>query len=124
MFWRRRSRWADVDYLDLVLVPRCEAEIDPATGRVVVLKPRFADPLGRRLIQPRLGAGRRFLKVPLEERGSVLWRHCDGQRTVGDLVAVFAAAFPHDTDDAPKRISLYLHAMYENDLISYTNLRP
>ena len=46
----------------------------------------------------------------------------DGQRTVADLVQAFEANHRDDAENAPKRISMYLHAMYDNKFIKYLNL--
>ncbi len=52
-------------------------------------------------------------------RGSFLWRLLDGKRRVIDLVREFEVAFPADRENAPERVSMYLHAMYDNKFIEY-----
>jgi hypothetical protein len=120
--FRTRNLWHGVDYLELIPVRRFESQEDPIREQIVVLMPRYRDFLFGRLVQPHLGPGKRFLRIPLEDRGSFLWRLCDGQRTVADLTAAFTDQFPADTDDAPRRVSIYLHAMYDNGFITYLNL--
>ena len=122
LFRDRHSLPPDTDYMNLIPERSFAWDEDTATGRVIVLVPRFTDPIGSRLIQPRLGASRRHLRVPLEVRGSHLWRLIDGQRTVGELVAAFVAAFPEDSSDPHRRLSLYFQAMYEKKFIRYVNL--
>lgn len=122
MFRRKASRWRDRDYLELVPAHRYGHHLEPGTGRVVVLVPRFTDPVLGRWLQPRLGPRRAHLRVPLEARGAAVWRAIDGRRSVRELAEIFAAAFPDDSSDAARRVSLYLHAMYDKGFITYLNL--
>ena len=120
--FKTKSLWHGVNYLALVPAKRLDWQEDAAADRVVVLLPRYRDFLFGRLIQPRLGPAKRFLRVPLEQRGSFLWRLVDGERTVAQLSAAYAENFPEDSGEAERRVSLYLHAMYDNGFIKYLNL--
>jgi hypothetical protein len=120
--FRKKPRWQDVDFMDLVPAKVRDAETDPQTGQVRLLIPRYEAWPFNKLIQPRLGPDKKFIRVPLEERGSHLWRHLDGVRCIGDLVPVFEAKFPEDTADIPQRVSAYLYQMYENRMIDFVNL--
>lgn len=123
-FGRKKNPWQGVNYLDLVPAHRLTWQDDPHGDAVLVLVPRYADPLLGRLLQPRLAPDKRFIRVPLEDRGSFLWRLLDGERRVSDLVKAFEAAFPADRENAAQRVSMYLHAMYDNKFIKYINLNP
>jgi len=122
--WRsgKKSRWDNVDYMSLVPAHAHRWQDDPDTGRVLVLMPRYTDPLFSRLLQPRLSEEKKNIRVPLEDRGTFLWRLMDGQKTVADLVGAFETEYPSDSDDVPNRVALYLHAMYDNKFIKYMNL--
>lgn len=128
------SAWDGVDYLDLVPV-RCVAfEERPAAGdaagQVVLLVPRYRDPFWGRVLQPRLGPAKRFVRVPLEARGSALWRGMDGRATVRDLLPAAAAAAPADDQggagdegidadaDLARRVCLYLQALVDNGFVA------
>jgi len=117
----KATDWAGVDYMQLIPVPRLEAECEPETGQVLILLPRYGDPILSRLLQPRLPANKRFIRVPLEQRGAFLWSLMDGQRSVADLAQAYGREFPEDKEDVPTRVSMYLHAMYDNKFISYVN---
>lgn len=119
--WRRGSAWQGVDYLDLVPSRAVGFEERPQSGQVVLLVPRYRDAVWGRLIQPRLGPGKRYLKVPLEERGSLLWRAMDGRRQVRDLVALLAEAPDAGTDqqqELARRVCLYLHSLVDNRFVT------
>lgn len=122
LFGNRRSGLRDVDYMTLIPVQRQAAEVDGDAGRVTVLMPRYGDPVLGRLLQPRLPADKRFIRIPLEHRGAFLWRLIDGQRTVADLVRAYRERYPHDSEDAPNRVALFMQAMYENKFICYDKL--
>ena len=119
--WRRKSRWQGVDYLELVPRRRYGSEEDAAMGRTVVLMPRYTDPLFGRFLQPRLGPDKAHIRVPLEERGALLWPLIDGTRTVRELAGAVRDGFPEDADRGEERVSMYLHAMYEHKFIEYVN---
>lgn len=105
------------DYLDLV--PRRVVESETtAEGQVVLLAPRYRDAVWGRLLQPRLGPGKRHVRVPLEARGAALWRAVDGQRTVRDLVAIVGEAAPGDGDDLARRTCLYVQALVDNGFLA------
>ena len=109
----------------MALVPQkaCEWTEGRSPGQVVVLQPRFASGLLGRYLQPRLKGRRKFVRIPLEERGSFLWRRLDGKRTVGDLAGDFAREFPAEEKQVPERVATYLYQMHENNLISFVNLK-
>ena len=121
-FGRKNSPWHGVNYMDLVPAHRLAWQDDPDSDAVQVLVPRYTDPILGRLVQPRLASNKRYIRVPLEDRGSFLWRLLDGNRRVIDLVRAFEVAYPEDREQSPERVSMYLHAMYDNKFIEYLNI--
>ena len=122
LFNRQASRFAGVDFLDLIPLSAVEFERDGADERVVLLIPRYRDFLFGKLLQPRLGPDKRFVKMKLDARGSYLWGQMDGQCPIRDLVAGFQEAFPEDAEQAPERISGYLYNMHDQRLLEFVNL--
>jgi hypothetical protein len=123
------SPWDGVDYLDLVPRRLVESEMpaaaaasdvagDVATDRVVLLVPRYRDALWGRLVQPRLGPAKRYLRVPLEARGSALWQAIDGRRPVRDMLEVVAALESGEVADLPTRVCLYVQSLADNGFIA------
>lgn len=108
----------------MALVPEkaCSWTSGEEPGRVVVLQPRFRSGILSRLLQPRLKESKKYLKVPLEERGSCLWGLMDGHLTVGEMAAVFGRKFPEDSEQIPERVATYLYQMADNHLIKFRNL--
>ncbi len=115
------SRWHNIDYLDLIPEHVVGHEPGAEPGKVRLLTPRYGGPVLGRLLQPRLRGDRRWVRVPLDARGSWLWRHIDGRTSVRDLVRGFAAAFPDETDDAAERVCQYVESLVQNRFLRHTN---
>lgn len=121
-WFKRKHPLAGRDLMQLVPEPAVPCRIDTESGRVTVLPPRFTDPVFGRLLQPRLPADRRHIRVELEARGSVLWPLMDGRKPVAELVSAFVEAFPEDTDDAADRICKWVYGMYNNGFVRFVNV--
>ena len=120
--WQKPNPFAGRDFLDLVPRRAAAHETSGDGGPFVLLVPRFRDPLGRRLLQPRLPAARRWIRVRLDDRGSRVWTAIDGRTPLRALVPVYEAAFPDDADDASERLCQWMYAAYEAGLVIFTNL--
>jgi hypothetical protein len=117
------SRWDGIDYLDLIPEHAVGQEPGADPGKVQLLTPRFAGPLLGRFLQPRLHGERRWVRVPLDARGSWLWQRIDGRTPVRDLVHGFAAAFPDDAQDTAERVCHYVEALVQNKFLRHTNYK-
>jgi len=122
LFNRTARRFAGIDFMDLVPAALVEHETSPEDDKVTLLLPRFTGPVWGRLIQPRLASHKKFIRLPLDSRGAVLWLNMDGKAKVGDLVSVFGDNFEDDQQDVAERLSGYLFAMWENKFIEFKNL--
>lgn len=96
------------EFLTLRLVRRQRWERG-ADGRAVVLLPRFRHGRLGRWFQRRLPEGRQFVRIRLDERGTVVWERADGETSMGDLVRVLGARF-EETDEAQvaQRLRLFV----------------
>jgi len=124
MSWlkRRRSRWDGVDFLTLKPKQLVTSRADEQNVNTVLLVPRFQGGLFGRWLQPRLRENKKFIKVPLEERGAFLWSHCDGDHTVAELAYGYRQEFPGDVDQAEKRVCQYLYQLESNGFIEFVGL--
>lgn len=117
-----KKRWTGVDFSTLVAVPDVSCQVDPDSGKIVLLQPRYRDWFFGRILQPRLSGKKRYVRVPLESRGTFLWGLLDGQRTVGDLVLAFIEEFPAESQNAAERVAGFLYNMERNGFIRFSNL--
>jgi hypothetical protein len=69
---------------------------------VTLPRPRFRARWLARLLVPRFASP--HVKVRLDRLGSHLFRGCDGQRPVADLVADLVAAFPEEPRAADRSL--------------------
>ena len=107
----RRSSLQDQNYLDFVPRRIATGEAGTAEGSVVVLMPRYRDFFFGRVLQPLLRGDKRFIRVPLDPRGSWIWGQVDGERTVGDVARGFRETFPEDEEQVEERVCHYVAAM-------------
>jgi hypothetical protein len=119
---RTAHRFAGIDFMELIPKSRVEYEIADDDAKVVLLLPRFTDPIFGRLVQPRLSQHKKFIRMALDQRGSWIWQNLGDNVRMGDLVAGFQEKFPNDQNDAPERLSGYLFNMWENKFVEFTNL--
>jgi hypothetical protein len=122
LFQRSSRKWRGVDFMSLVPQKACGWDESSEPGNVVVLQPRYGSGLLGRFIQPRLKESKKYVRIPLEERGSFLWLTMDGQKTVGDLATSFFQEFELEAESVPERVSTYLYQMVENKLVKFLNL--
>jgi hypothetical protein len=118
----RGPRLGDRNYLDLIPAQAVASETQAPDGKIVLLVPRYRDPVFGRLLQPRLRGEKRYIRVPLDARGSWLWPRIDGERTVGTLAREFRGAFPDDGEAVEERISRYVAALVGNGFVRLVNL--
>lgn len=122
IFNRRARSFAGIDFLSLVPVPMVESFFDADEQQVVLLIPRYRDPVFGRLLQPRLSEAKRHIRMKLDARGSWLWPLMDGERSIGQLAEMFERRFPEDAAESGQRISGYLYNLYEHELLKFNNL--
>lgn len=104
----------------LDLVPeRLLASERRADGRTTVLEPRFSGRLGRWL-QPRLS--RPFVRIHLDDVGTVIWDACDGATQVRAIAAQLAERFGDDFDPQCDRLATFLQSLERRGYIRYREL--
>jgi hypothetical protein len=83
--------------------------------RVVLLKPKFTWGPLRKLLQPRLK--RPYYKIHLDEIGTFVWDHIDGETTVGDMANAALAHFGEKIEPVHGRLKTFLAQLERNALI-------
>ena len=93
------------------------ASSPPASaGRVTVLKPRFERGWTRKLL------GRWSLppyRVHLDDVGSFIWRHCDGEHTVEQIGAELEASFGERVQPVEERLTRFIHQLVQGGMIGW-----
>ena len=119
---RTARRFAGIDFMELLPAPRVGHEVGPEEGKITLLIPRYTGTLLGRFLQPRLSEEKKYIRLPLDLRGALIWQHMDGKTKVVDLVHLFGENFEEDRQDVAERLSGYLYAMWENKFIEFKNL--
>ncbi len=113
-----KGQWDGIDMLDLV--PQSRVATDPGSSpdRVILLQPRYSGPVWGRILQPLLPEARKFVRIPLDPRGSLIWSRIDGETPIRGMTEGWEDRFPEDADQVHQRICLFLGRMHELGFIS------
>ena len=123
MFRKSSRKWRGVDFMALVPEKACEWTQGDMPGQIILLQRRFSTGLLGRFLQPRLKDSKKYIRIPLEERGSYIWTQIDGKRTVADIAEAFGMQFPGEKDQVPERVATYVYQMVDNKLIEFVKFK-
>jgi len=123
LFRKSSRKWRGVDFMALVPVKACEWTQGDMPGQIILLQQRFSTGLLGRFLQPRLKEAKKYIRIPLEDRGSFIWDQIDGERTVRAMAEAFGNEFPDEKDQVPERVATYLYQMADNKLIEFVNFK-
>ena len=59
------------------------------------------------------------VRLPLDEMGTIIWKQCDGTKTVEDIVESVKAFYKDRSDRAESLVSRYLDGLSRQDWIHY-----
>lgn len=110
---------AGVNLLDLA--PERRAEWEEQESRVVVLRPEPTT-TGARLWIDRVLYQLSARRIRLDEYGSCVWRHVDGQRTVADIAAALRDQFGDAVEPAEERVGKLIQVFHREELVAYPDL--
>jgi hypothetical protein len=122
-FFKRRRFLKTVNALELVPVTLVRFETNEEC-RVKLYVPRFANKILQNLF-----TGKRLtpeFTVSLDETGSMVWLLIDGQRSVGEISAGLKKNFENKDqlfESAEERIVAYISKLYEEDYITFAQLK-
>ena len=88
-----------------------------ATGRVVLVVPRFRRGRLARWVQPRLRGPRRHLRVRLDAIGTFVWERANGLRRVEEILTDLRASFV-DEPDLGERLRRFVDELLREDFFA------
>ena len=109
--WRRRGQ----NLLDFIPERRVEHEVDPATGLVTLVVPRFQSRLGKKLFG-RIGRSPDF-HVRLDELGSFVWLQMDGELDLARISAAAREHFGERVEPAAERVALFARKLEQDGFV-------
>jgi len=92
-------------------------------GKVDILLPRFRHPVWKRTLQPHWK--QEFIRIHLDEMGSLIWLRVDGMINVNDLCRLLQAAHPeklHPPEETEKRVTQFLSLLYQQRYITFREI--
>jgi hypothetical protein len=100
--------------LDLKPVRRVTWE-DLDDGRVVLLVPKFTHRFWVKWLVPRLR--KPHFRVRLDEYGSLVWKHCDGETSVSEIAEAMRERFGDRAEPLHDRLVVFIRRLERGDLI-------
>jgi len=110
----RRAERKSINLLELTPMQRVPWE-QAENGTVVVLVPKFRNPLVVRYVVPHLRYP--HVRVKLDAMGSFVWKLCDGKTTVAAMAEQMIAEFGDSATAAHDRIRTFLLTLERTDLV-------
>ncbi|RMG65165.1 MAG: PqqD family protein [Calditrichaeota bacterium] len=103
--------------------PRICCEYDRlADDRIVVRLPRAKNRFLRKVLN--LFSRSPWVRIKLDERGSLVWQLCDGKHTVEQISQVLENRFGAQVAPALERTALLLRSMYRYGMVELYRVRP
>ena len=108
-----------INLLDLIPVRNIKWE-KKDDGLVVLLRPKFELALLKKYVLPRLK--KPYFKIKLDQVGSFIWEHCDGNLQVKELAKSLEDKFGKEVEPLYDRLTLFLQSLEKNRLIVYKGM--
>ncbi len=113
---KRRVEKPKINLLDLIPVRNIKWE-KKEDGLIVLLKPKFEHALLKKYVLPRLK--KPYFKIKLDNVGSFIWEHCDGNIQVKELAKSLEDKFGKEVEPLYERLTLFLQSLEKNHFILY-----
>jgi hypothetical protein len=85
------------------------------TGMIVIRKPKFNSDWAMKLFNPILKS--KEFKINLDELGSVVWKYCDGKKSVDEIGMLLAKHFGPDIEPIYDRLTKFIMQLYRGKFI-------
>jgi len=113
--FKTTSRSPAVNILELK--PLRKFETEPSAGeRVNILVPRFGTGKVVKLLVPRLVKS--VFRVKLDDFGSFVWQHCDGETAVAEICEKMRSKFGEPSEPVEERVGRFVDNLIRHDYVS------
>lgn len=100
--------------LEMIPVRNIKWDVN-SQNRVVLYKPKFKWPWFQKHLLPRIK--RPFYRVKLDDKGSFIWRHCNGVRPVGEIAELHKREFGKEVEPLLNRLTFFFQILEKNGFI-------
>lgn len=113
--FKTKSRAAAVNILEMKPLRKFDTE-RPAGERVNILVPRFGAGKIVKALAPRMAKS--TFRVKLDDFGSFVWQHCDGETTVAEICEKMRNKFGEAIEPVEERVGKFVEKLIRNDYVS------
>lgn len=110
----KKSEFAFNAFSEVIPERALDWETDEA-GRVVIRVPKFRNRFAVRYLLPRLKHP--WVRVHLDDRGSLVWKACDGKTRVMEIAHQLNARFGDAAEPALERTMRFIHILNQQKFI-------
>lgn len=111
----RRARLKNLNLLDLKPRRNLRSETG-ADEHVTLIVPKFTNRFLRRWLVSVLP--KPTMNVRLDEHGSFIWKHCDGNTTVGEISNRMKQAYGAEFDPEYRRIGIFVSRLLRDEFLT------
>jgi hypothetical protein len=117
-FLSTKNKFKGLNYLDLTPYTINESEVE--NGLVTVLIKKFKSKFMQSLL-PRNRSN--YIKIHLDEPGSVVWLNIDGNKTVADIIETISQNMGDKLPGVEPRVIKFLTQLYQQKFIGFKELK-
>jgi hypothetical protein len=117
-FFRNKNILKGVNYLDLTPFTINEFEVE--NGLVTILIKKFKSKIMQSLL-PRNRTN--FIKIHLDEPGSVVWLNIDGKMKVAAIIETISSNMGDKLPDVEQRVMKFMTQLFQQKFIGFNELR-
>jgi hypothetical protein len=108
------------DWTQLIPEKNIKWEINPETNFVLLKKPKFKNPLLKKLILPKLKNPE--FSVKLDEVGTFVWQQIDGKNTFAQIAAKMQENFGESIEPVEDRLGQFINSLRQHNFITFLNM--
>lgn len=87
---------------------------------VTVLTPKFKNKFLQKFILPKLK--HKNFRIELDKFGSFIWMNINGKNSAADIISISDKYFGDEIKPADERVGIFLYQLFENKLISFSEV--
>jgi len=87
---------------------------------VTVITPKFRNKLLQKFILPKMK--NKHFKIELDKFGSFIWLNINGKNSAADIINISSQHFGDEINPADERVGIFLYQLFENKLISFSEV--
>lgn len=104
------------DILPCIPVGNFDFETESDTGRIIVLRPKYISKWAEKFVMPLLK--QKYFRVKLDELGSLVWKYCDGNNSVQELIGILQEHYGESQEQLAERLVKFIMHLQKQKFIT------